>query len=362
MGDAGFFQETGKVIKVGIIGCGVISATHIEGYKLLPDVEVVHISDLKPERMQEKGDKYGIARRSQNYHDLLADPEVDLVSVCTDHASHVQIVIDALEAGKHVVCEKSAGRVPEDLDRMVEAAAKHPELVASGIFQHRFEPHNIRMKKLIEDGVFGKILMVNLNFRCLRTAEYYTKDEWRGTQWGEGGGILINQAIHHMDQLRFLFGNVTAVSARTANLTHQGIIEVEDTATFVLEFERGCCGVVSATNSSQIGWCSSLCFDGEKAAVNYINENCEMVFSNDKECEQLIRDTLADDREEAAVAGKSYYGSGHVAQLAEVVEAVRSGRPAGLTLADAATSSSLIIAVYESARNNGARTPVKNYV
>ena len=123
------------MIGVGLIGCGVIGPTHIEAYQKLPNVKIVHISDLVPEKMQEKGDKYNIVKRSQNYHDLLADPEVDLVSVCTDHASHVQIVCDAIAAGKHVFCEKSPGRVMEDLDKMVAAAASHPELVVSGVFQ-----------------------------------------------------------------------------------------------------------------------------------------------------------------------------------------------------------------------------------
>jgi len=349
------------MIKVGIIGCGVIAPTHIEGYRLLPGVEVVHLSDLKQDRMAEKGEKYGIARRSRDYRELLADPEVQLVSVCTDHASHAQIVTDALEAGKHVVCEKSLGRVPEDLDKMVAAAAKHPELVAAGIFQHRFEPHNIRMKQLIAEGVVGRIIVVNLYVRCLRTNEYYLKDEWRGTVAGEGGGVLINQAIHHLDQLRFLFGDAVSVSARTANMTHQGVIEVEDTAVFTLEFERGFCGVVSATNSSRETWSSALCFDGDLAGVNYVNEVCEKVHAAEPERAEKIRSVLSGGCEQSSIAGKSYYGGGHAAQLADVIGAIREKRPPAVTLADAANSSALVMAVYESARNGGARTPVKIY-
>ncbi|MBO5765456.1 MAG: Gfo/Idh/MocA family oxidoreductase, partial [Lentisphaeria bacterium] len=110
------------MVKCGIIGCGVIAPTHIEGYQKLDNACVVHISDLIPERMAALGDKYGIAKRSQDYRDLLADPEVELVSVCTDHASHAQIVKDVLEAGKHVICEKSAARVPEDIHTMLNAA------------------------------------------------------------------------------------------------------------------------------------------------------------------------------------------------------------------------------------------------
>ena len=349
------------MIKVGIIGCGVIAPTHIEGYRLLPDVEVVHLSDLKPERMAEKGDKYGIARRSRDYRELLADPEVQLVSICTDHASHARIAVDALEAGKHVVCEKSLGRVQEDLDAMVSAAAKHPELVASGIFQHRFEARNIRMKKLISEGAFGRILMVGLYFRCLRANDYYLKDEWRGTQEGEGGGVLINQAIHYLDQLRFLFGNVTSVSARTANMTHQGVIDVEDTAVFTLAFEGGFGGTVSATNSSREPWNSSLFFDGDLAALNYVNESCEKTVSSDPAREERIRKTLAGEREETGIAGKSYYGTGHAAQLADVVEAIREKRAPGVTFAEAANTSSLVMAAYASARAGGAPVPVKIY-
>lgn len=153
------------MIKCGIIGCGVIAPTHIEGYQALSDVQVVHLCDLIPERADKLGEKYGVARRSTDYRRLLADPEVDLVSVCTDHASHAQIVVDALNAGKHVVCEKSLGRVPADLKRMCDTAKAHPELVASGIFQHRFQPANRTLKQMVAAGKFGRIIAVNLAFR-----------------------------------------------------------------------------------------------------------------------------------------------------------------------------------------------------
>ena len=227
------------MVKCGIIGCGVIAPTHIEGFQQLDNAEVVHLCDLIPERMNTLGDKYGIARRSQDYHDLLADPEVDLVSVCTDHASHAGIVRDVLNAGKHVICEKSAARVIDDIPVMLNAVKAHPELVSSGIFQHRFETHNQVLRDMLNSGTFGKLLAANLNFCCRRTAEYYIKDAWRGTLAGEGGGILINQAIHHLDQLRFLFGDIAAITAKVANLTHQGVIEVEDTAVISAKTQNG---------------------------------------------------------------------------------------------------------------------------
>lgn len=345
------------MIKCGIIGCGVIAPTHVEGYQALPDVEIVHISDLIPERMEKLGEKYGIARRSVDYRDLLADPEVELVSVCTDHASHAQIVIDALEAGKHVVCEKSPGRVPEDLKRMTDAAKRHPELVVSGIFQHRFQPANRTLRRLIEEGKFGRIVGVNLVFNCLRTNEYYQKDAWRGTIAGEGGGVLINQAIHHLDQLRFLFGGIRRVSALTANLTHQGVIEVEDSAAFVVEFRNSVFGTVNATNSAAEEWRSMLSVTGTELCLEYANEKPVHVEGLDAARAREVEEALSLEIKEQVV-GKQYYGVGHTAQLADVVDAIREHRAPEVTIADACGSAALVMAVYESARTgNWAEVP-----
>ena len=183
------------MVKCGIIGCGVIAPTHIVGVKDIPNAQVVALCDINEERLNSRGDEFKIDKRYTDYHDMLADKEIDLVHVCTDHASHVQIVVDALNAGKHVICEKSAGRVDADLEAMANAAKAHPELVSSGIFQHRFVKQNCALRELVQEKKFGQMLMVNLAFCCLRTNEYYNKDAWRGTMAGEGGGILINQAV-----------------------------------------------------------------------------------------------------------------------------------------------------------------------
>lgn len=348
------------MLKCGIIGCGVIAPTHIEGYQALPDVEVVHLCDLIQERADKLGEKYHVAKRSTDYHVLLADPTVDMVSVCTDHASHARIVIDALNAGKHVICEKALGRTIEDLDAMTATARKHPELVSAGIFQHRFEPSNINLKSLVDEGKFGKILLVNLVFSCLRTNEYYQKDAWRGTIAGEGGGILINQAIHHLDQLRFLFGDIRRVAAKCANLTHQGVIEVEDTAVFAVEFENGLLATVSATNSAAAEWRSFLSVVGSSILLEYANERPVHVEGPDKELVARVETLLNPDKENLKVAGKTYYGAGHTAQLADFIEAIREKRPAEETMFDAANSAALVLAVYESARS-GSWINVKNF-
>lgn len=349
------------MIRCGVIGCGVIAPTHIAGIEAVPNAKLEAVCDINPERLNKRGDEHNVAKRYTDYRDMLADKDIDLVHVCTDHASHCQIVVDALNAGKHVICEKSAGRVDADLEAMVNAAKAHPELVSSGIFQHRFVKQNCALRDLVKAGKFGQMLMVNLAFCCLRTNEYYNKDAWRGTMAGEGGGILINQAIHHLDQLRFVFGDITHVTAVTANQAHQGVIEVEDAAMFTMEFASGVLGSVSATNASVTTWRTSLVCTGTKATLEYANEKPIFIDAADEELKKELETVLTPPAKEERIVGKSYYGSGHTAQIADVIDAIENKRAPKVSLVEAVNSSSLIMAVYESARNNGARTAVRIY-
>lgn len=349
------------MIRCGVIGCGVIAPTHIAGINAVPNAKLEALCDINTERLNKRGDEYNVAKRYTDYRDMLADKDIDLVHVCTDHVSHCQIVVDALNAGKHVICEKSAGRVDADLEAMANAAKAHPELVSSGIFQHRFVKQNCALRDLVKAGKFGQMLMVNLSFCCLRTNEYYNKDAWRGTMAGEGGGILINQAIHHIDQLRFVFGDVTHVTAVTANQAHQGVIEVEDAAMFTMEFANGILGSVAATNASVTRWRTSLVCTGTAATLEYANEKPIYIDGADEELKKEFETVLAPPAQEERIVGKSYYGSGHTAQIADVVDAIENKRAPQVSLIEAINTSSLIMAVYESARNNGARTAVRKY-
>ena len=336
------------MLKCGIIGCGVIAPTHIEGFQAIPEIEVTCLCDLEIAKAEALGEKYGVKKRCADYRELLAS-DVDIVSVCTDHASHAQIVCDALAVGKHVICEKSLGRTFEDLEKMTAAAKAHPELVSAGIFQHRYEYSNIALRKLIQENKFGKLLAVNLNFGCYRSDEYYRSGSWRGTVAGEGGGILINQAIHHLDQLRFLFGDVKRVCALSANLTHQGVIEVEDTAVFAAEFVSGLMLTVTASNSSAENWRSFLTVAGTEAWLEYINEKPAYIGSRDPARGEEIRKVLEPAEENLKVSGKSYYGTGHTGQLTDFVNAILEKRHPMEDLIEAANSSALILTVYKSA-------------
>lgn len=338
------------MMKFAIIGCGIISRTHAAGIRQIPGVELAICCDIIPERMQLLAQEYNIPAMTADYREILANPEISAVSICTDHASHAEIFCDALNAGKHVICEKVPGRTPEDLKKMSAAVKAHPELTASGIFQHRFVPGNIAMRELIRQKKFGKLLTVNLNFCCLRTREYYQRDAWRGTFSGEGGGVLINQAIHFLDQLRFYFGEVKSVTAKTANLTHQGIIETEDTAAFVAEFADGLFVTANATNSASVKWRSAMTVCGSEMQLEFIDEKLHYINGSDPEKVAEVQNILTGAANGTAeVVGKSYYGSGHTAQLADFVAAINEKRAPRVTFADAANSAALVHAVYAAA-------------
>ena len=347
-------------MKCGIIGCGIIAPTHAAGYRQLPHVELTACCDLIPERAEKLAREYSIAHVYTDYRKLLADPEVTAVSICTDHASHAKIFCDAIAAGKHVICEKVPGRTPEDLKQMVRAAAARPDLVAAGIFQHRFVPGNIALRELIRQGKFGKLLLANLNFSCKRTEQYYRNDPWRGTIAGEGGGVLINQAIHFIDQLRFLFGEIRQVAAKCANRTHQGVIETEDTVALVAEFESGLFVTANATNSAFINWRSTLSISGTEAQAEFVDEKLSFLDGSDPAEVAAMREALSGNEKGDDIVGKSYYGVGHTDQLADFLRAIEEHRAPRVTIAEAANSAALVHAVYAAAAS-GNWEPVARY-
>ena len=336
------------MVKCGIIGCGVIAPTHLAGYKNIPDAQVTGFCDLDVKKAEKLAAEFPAAKVYADYREMLADENIEAVSICTDHASHAAIVCDALAAGKHLICEKVPARTEYDAQAMYRAAQKYPAVVASGIFQHRFNPDNIALRNIIKSGKFGKLLTVNLNFACLRTNEYYQKDAWRGTVDGEGGGVLINQAIHFLDQLRFLFGDVACVSAISANLTHQGIIEVEDTVAFTAQFTSGLFVTVNATNSASVLWRSSLSICGTEMQMEFIDEKLSHLSGNNETELDFVRNMLENADNSAIVHGKSYYGAGHTAQLADFIAAIEEKRAPEVSLTDALNSAALVHAVYKS--------------
>jgi len=341
-------MASAKKLNVAVIGCGVIAPTHIESYQMLKGVKVSWLCDLVPEKAEKLAAKYGIERTSTDYKKVFSDPDLDCVSVCTDHASHTPIVIAALKAGKHVLCEKALASSFEGLAKQLSEGKRHPSLVYGGVFQHRFDGVYPYVKHLIEDGAFGQILTANLHIECLRTDEYYNADKWRGTWAEEGGSVLINQGIHFVDTISWLMGGVESLTGTYANLTHKGVIETEDTATASLRFKSGALGTIAATSSSHLGWETTLTFYGTDGTITIRTGKPLRVVCKNLRLGGKIEKDLKKIEETPSKLGKAYYGPSHPALIADFVKAARGEKAYFIPAAEAAEAVKIVLSIYES--------------
>ena len=343
-----------KPLRVGIVGCGVIGPTHAESYLSLDDVELAWACDLQEARAAKLADRFGAGGVTTSAAEVFADSTVQAVSLCTDHASHAELAAAALAAGKHVLCEKALGPSTDALDAMVAAARAHPGQVFSGVFQHRFNGLYRRLKQLIADGAFGAILTADVRMHCYRSNAYYEADAWRGTWAGEGGSVLINQAIHMIDILAWMLGGVEEVCAAYDNLTHGPAIETEDTAAAVLRFSSRALGTIRATASSHLGWHPVVSISGVDGVIEIRDGRVQMLDLRDKAGEAALRDELEQaDRPVVAPTGKSYYGGHHQLQIADFVEAIRQQRAPFVTAESARHAVDIVLGIYQSHRTRG---------
>lgn len=342
-----------STLKAGIIGCGVIAPTHAEALKAQKDVEIKWACDLLSEKASALSEKYAIPHTTTDYNSVIQDPNTDFVCVCTDHASHAQICADALEAGRHVLCEKALSASSEGIDRMLAVHAKYPYLKFGGIFQHRFDAANQYIAGLVKQNAFGTALTAGLRMYCKRTNAYYEADSWRGTWALEGGGVIINQAIHYIDLLTWLTGGVESVCGTHSIRTHQDVIETEDTVTASIRFRSGALGVLEATSSSDLNWHPTFWIHGSAGRIELCNgKTVDLAFS-DKELETRVRNDLAECRDRPGVrTRKSYYGTGHAAQIEDFVSAVRNDHQPFVTALQAAHAVDVVLGIYRSQKED----------
>ena len=340
-----------RTIRCGIIGCGVIAPVHATSCRMLEGVEVTWACDLVEAKARALADTHAIAHVTTDYRELLAADDVDCICLCTDHASHAPIAVAALEAGKHVLCEKALAATPQGLSAMLAAADRHPELVFSGVFQHRFDGANRILKRLVKTRALGELLTAAVHVRCLRTPAYYRADAWRGTWANEGGGVLINQAIHFLDAMLWITGGATAVSGAYANRTHGEVMETEDTVAASFRLRSGALATLEATCSSHLAWEPTLELHGSLGAVEIRGDHILKIdFADIAVSEKITAELVAAIQQTKSAGGKHYYGTTHPAQVRDFIEAIREGRLPEVTAHSAAQTVRTVFAIYESHR------------
>jgi predicted dehydrogenase len=258
-----------KALKLGIIGTGgILRGAHMRGWTSSSDVEIVAFCDISEERAKALADDYGVSRIYTDYRELLAQPDIDIVDICTPNVYHSEIAVAALQAGKHVFCEKPDAINPEEAMKMAHAALTNDKVLMT-MRNNRFRPASQFLKKYIEGGHMGEIY----TGRCgwVRRRGIPGKGGWFTTKELSGGGPLIDLGVHFIDLAIWLMGNPKPVSVVGATYTKfansslsdsvhsrfgqpkpEGTFDVEDLATGFIRFESG------ATLQIEFSWASNV--------------------------------------------------------------------------------------------------------
>jgi predicted dehydrogenase len=237
-------------VKTAIIGCGKVAHLHAAALTALPESELVAVCDRDRVRAAAFASRYG-AHAYEDLASMILSSGAQAVIVCTPHPLHADSAIAAMNLGAHVLVEKPLATTVADCDAMIAAA--HRNNVQLGVVSQRrfFEPV-LRMKAAIDAGKIGRPILGTVQMFSWRDESYYRSDPWRGKWDTEGGGVLINQAPHHLDILQWLMGPVEEVVGRWANLNHP-YIEVEDTALALIRFQGGGLGSITVSLSQNPG-------------------------------------------------------------------------------------------------------------
>ncbi len=344
-----------RPLTCGIIGCGVIAPTHARALQAAGDIDIRWACDLESSKAEALSREFAVPKITADYRDVLADAEVDFVCVCTDHAAHVPVAVDALEAGRDVLCEKALASDADGVQTLIRAHEAHPERVFGVVFQHRLDPVNRLVKELVDTGALGRILTAGVQLRCRRTDAYYLGDDWRGTWQQEGGAVLINQAIHFTDLLIWFMGPGDSLCGTYANLTHEDSMETEDTAAALLRFPSLAIGSIEATCSSHLHWEGTVAIHGTEGSLEIRNDKPVKIEFRDPEQTEAVRERFATCHAQAADAalGKTYYGTGHAALVAEFADAVRERRKPFVTVRSAAHTMDAVLGIYRSHKHDG---------
>ncbi|MDG1143317.1 MAG: Gfo/Idh/MocA family oxidoreductase, partial [Burkholderiales bacterium] len=234
------------MINFALVGCGRISKRHSEllGENQIAGAQLVAVCDKIVSKAQVIANKYSIPVYSC-LHDMMKAEKIDVVVVLTESGLHAQHTIELAPYGAHVVVEKPMALTLDDADAMIEACDKHGVKLFV-VKQNRFNVPIVQLRKALDQGRFGKLIMGTIRVRWCRPQAYYDQDSWRGT-WAYDGGVLTNQASHHVDLLEWMMGDVESVFAKSKNALAD--IEAEDTAVVILKFRNGALGVIEATTA-----------------------------------------------------------------------------------------------------------------
>ncbi len=334
-----------------IVGCGMIARFHARALAEIPGTRIVALADSDLPRARKLADELGLG--DNIYADLpplLARRDVDIVIVATPSGVHMDPAVAAANAGKHVVVEKPLEITLERCDRIIEACDRNRVQLCT-IFPSRFADATRTLKAAVDAGRFGRLTLGETTCKWWRPQSYYDQGGWRGTKALDGGGALMNQAIHNVDLLLWMMGPVSHLSGFTAMLAHERI-EVEDTAVACLRFKSGALGVIQAATSIYPGLPKTIAVHGDRGSVVVEQEDVlRWDFTPETPEDQATRQRFA---QKVGASGGSSDPAAishvyHARQLGDFVETLQTGRKPLVDGREGRRAVELILAIYRSA-------------
>ncbi|HBG00925.1 MAG TPA: gfo/Idh/MocA family oxidoreductase [Firmicutes bacterium] len=331
-----------RQLKVAVIGCGNVAPVHLAAATTNPSAQLIAVCDTKEERAKKASQKYG-APYYTDYNEVLA-LKPDLIHVCTPHHRHAEITIAAANKGIHTLTEKPMAVTLHDADRMIQAA-RDQNVTLGVIFQNRYNLSSLAVKEAVTSGALGKVLGGRLFVTWLRDDEYYSKSDWKGTWDMEGGGVLIDQAIHTMDLMQWIMGPIDSLEGSIRNRTHD-IIHVEDVAEATVFFKNGAIGSLYA--------CNFYSYDAD-VFLEVHGENGVARLEKDKAVIRIkgLPEKVVYAEGDREVIGKSYWGVSHKIQIDEFYADVLANRPVKIDGVVGRKALEFVRAIYYSGTHDG---------
>jgi predicted dehydrogenase len=328
-----------------VIGCGDVSSVHFEAIAKLDGATLVGVCDPDPRRLASAMAAYGVPGYA-DHQSLLEAVRPDVVHICTPHDRHASVAADCLERGVHVIVEKPLAHTLAEGRRLVEAAAAGNAKIAV-CFQNRYNATSQAMHSLLSSGDLGPVVGASATVLWQRTAEYYRDRPWRGSWAGGGGGLMMNQAIHTVDLLQWLVGDVAAVSGNASTRFLGGTIEVEDTAEFVAEHANGARSAFYATLAHATNAPVTLDVVTEKAVLS-LRGDLTVAYGDGRV------EVVPERRSESG--GRSYWGVSHELLISDFYARLDDADPFWISPAEAEKSLRIVKDVYRQSYPESAAT------
>ena len=330
-------------LRVGMIGCGNVFPMHAASVVAREDAELVAVCDVKQDRADQKAELYQ-CRAYYDYLEMFEQENLDVIHICLPHNLHAPVTIDAAKKGIHVLTEKPMSIHYQDAVEMIEAADE-ADVTLGVIFQNRYNPGSQLIKKMIEAGDLGAIKSGKLSVTWDRSDEYYQNSDWKGTWEQEGGGVVIDQAIHTMDLMRwFVNSDLKYVDASISNRAHE-LIEVEDAAEGVIAYQNGVVTAFHAINYYTYDAPVEIELHCEKGIAKMVADQATVTL-NDGQVFIADNNPLETFTYEDGVKG--YWGISHVKQINNFFETLTGKSKLDIPAEEALKTQEMISAIYQS--------------